>query len=613
MPGPIVHLQNIQNVPRYLRELGGHEGRALAELLEKDPCSPYANFGAQGPDFLVFSLKEYGTPLDEFANFLFGVYDALEPFIDFYETVVEPVADAIDDAITAVDQALFEGLFTQLGDTAALITGALQAQLAKIVTQNVDLFYGFYPKLQQGKPEDEWYWFDTWHYRRTGTLASTMWKLAQGDDDLMRYAVGYGSHIGADVAGHPFVNSIVGGPYRSHWHRHHLVENWIDAYARKGYPDSSRTKKCLGLTSKDTYVADAISGSYYSRLCEFPGGQLPGKLADLMVKAVDLTYDAAPGRPVPPKLTAADFDSTYRLWLMWFERATSIGSAKKPTPVPPPGSATAALFTDYVSGFPTIGGGGGGGGGGGFSVFDIFAAILAFIEWLVKSIAYTIEWTLTHIVDILTLPVTEALGLVKWLLYQVQKGVWQVYEEGRFALVLGGYISPEPGDFSRTPWGTAFINTASAHLTGGPSPSFGNYPLKQESHGFFGPMEHHLTYPGTPREFEATESAPLPFFGQNPDVILQGFHAYDPQVEDLYTAKEPYGTGPAFTHWTDSQTWAGHQFGSIPAFTARLLSGHMDDLPNFNLDADRGYGWKTWEPKKPDIDVVNPVDTSYIP
>ena len=105
----------------------------------------------------------------------------------------------------------------------------------------------------------------------------------------------------------------------------------------------------------------------------------------------------------------------------------------------------------------------------------------------------------------------------------------------------------------------------------GPSPSFGNYPLKQESHGFFGPMEHHLVYPGTPREFEATESAPLPMWGQNPDVILQGFHAYTSQVEDLYTAKEPYGTGSAFTHWTDSQTWATHQFGSIPAFTARLL------------------------------------------
>ncbi|TDN87741.1 hypothetical protein [Microbacterium sp. BK668] len=609
MPGPIVHLQNVLALPSYLRELGGDRGGEIAQLLQSDPCSPYANFGAQGPDFLVFSLKEYGTPLDEFANFLFGVYDALEPLIDFYEAVIEPVEDAIDDAITAVDQALFDGLLTQIGDTGTLLTSALQTQLAAIVTNNVDLFYGFYPKVQQGKPENEWYWFDTWHYRKTGEFASTMWKMAQGDDDLMRYAVGYASHIGGDVAGHPFVNAIVGGPYRSHWHRHHLVENWIDAYARKTVPDSKRTKKCLRLTSDDTYLGDAISGSYYYRLCEFPDGELPGKLADLLVKAVDAVYT---GPDVPPALNQTDFDTTYRLWLLWFERATTIGSAQKPTPVPPPGSASVSLFNDYASGVPSFPGGGGGGGGGGFSVLDIFAAIFGFIGWLIETLAYTVTWIITHSIDILTLPVTEALALVKWLLYQIQKLVWQVYEEGRFMLVLGAYLSPEPRDFARVPFGTAFINTAGAHLTGGPAPSFANYPLKQESHGLFGPIEHHLTYPGTPREFEATEAAPTVFFGQNPDVVLHGFHPWNPQVEDLYTAKEPYGVGPQFTHWTDSQTWNAHQFGSIPAFSARLISERIDDLPNFNLDADRGHGWKTWRARKPDIDVQNPVDVDYI-
>lgn len=610
MPGPIVHLHNIQGLPPYLREVGGERGRALADLLEADPCSPYASFGAQGPDFLIFSLKEYGTPLDEFVNFLFDCFDALEPFIDFYEAVVEPVEQAIDDAVTAADQALFNGLIGDIGATADLIGSALLVQLQKLVTGNLDLFYPFYPKIQQGAPEDQWYWFDTWHYRRTGRFASTMWQLAQGDDDLMRYVIGYGSHIGGDVAGHPFVNSVVGGPYRSFWHRHHLVENWIDAYARRNYPDSTRTKKCLGLSSKDTYLPDAIAGSYYYRLCEFPDGRLPDKLQDLLVKAVDLTYA---GTTVPPTLSGQDFDSTYRLWLAWFERATTIGSAQKPTPVPPPGSAASSLFTDFVSGFPSLSGGGGsgGGGGGGFSIWAVFAAIAAFIKWLIESIAYTVTWIITHVVDIITLPLTEALALVKWLLYQIRKGVWQIYEEGRFALVLGAYLAPEPRDFSRYPWGSAFINTASAHLTGGPAPTFYGYPHKQDKHGLLGPIEHHLLYPGTPLEHPFAEAAPTPFYGQNPDVILSGFHQYTPQVEDLYTAKEPYGTGSAFTHWTDQNTWTTAQFGSIKAFTARLLSQRIDDLPNLNLDADRGYGWKTWEPDKPDIEKQNPVPVRY--
>lgn len=611
MPGPIVHLHTVHGLPPYLREVGGERGRELADLLDADRCSPYTGFGAQGPDFLLFSLKEYGTPLDELVNFLFGVYDALEPFVDFYETVIEPVEQAIDDAVNALDQALFNGLIGDIGATADLIGAALLAQLQKIVTGNLDLFYPFYPKIQQGAPEDQWYWFDTWHYRRTGRLASTMWKLAQGDDDLMRYVIGYGSHIGCDVGGHPFVNAVVGGPYRSFWHRHHLVENWIDAYARRTTRDEPSIRRCLGLGPRDTYVTDSIAGSYYYRLCEFPDGRLPDKLADLLVKAADATYA---GTTAPPFLSAADYDSTYRLWLAWFERTTTIGSARKPTPVPPPGAATAALFTDFVSGFPSPpgSGGGGGGGGGGFSIWAIFAAIAAFVKWLIDVLAYTVSWIVTHVVDIFSLPITEALALVKWLLYQIRKGVWQIYDEARFALVLGAYLPPEPGDFARHPWGSAFINTASAHLTGGPSPTFSAYPHKQDAHGLFGPIEHHLLYPGTPLEREFAEAAPVPFYGRDPDVFLDGFHPYPPQVEDLYTAKEPYGTGPAFTHWTDQATWTTHQLGSVKAFTARLLSAHIDDLPNLNLDADRGYGWKTWVPDKPDLEAQNPVPVRYL-
>ncbi|MFT3874935.1 MAG: zinc dependent phospholipase C family protein [Propioniciclava sp.] len=607
MPGPIVHLQNVGMLPVYLRELGGHRGSELASLLEKDPCSPYAYFGSQGPDFLVFSLKEYGTPADEFANFLFGVYDALEPLISFYEAVVEPVEQAIEDAVKAVDQVVLGGLIDQIGQTGNLLASTFVNQLAVIATKNVDLFYGFYPKIQKGEPENSWYWFDTWHYRRTGRFASEMWRLAQGDDDLMRYALGYASHIGADVAGHPFVNAIVGGPYRSHWHRHHLVENWIDAYARLTIPDSSQVKSCLRLGGRDTYVSDAISGSYYYRLCEFPGAQLPPKLTRLITKAANSVYT---GPDVPPMLSATDLDTTYRLWLMWFERSTSIGTARKPTPVAPPLSAAGNLIKDFINGFPSIPGAGNSGNGGG--ILDIFAAIAAFIGWLVEAFVYVITWTLSHIPAILSLPISVALQTVKWLLYQVQKYVWEIYEEGRFLLVLGAYLSPEPRDFARVPFGTAFINTASAHLTGGPRPDFNKYPLKRGSHGLFGPSYHHLVYPGTPQEYPAAELAPAPFWGRPPDIVLRGFHHWNAQVEDLYWAKAPYGTGAAFTHWIDEQTWDSHQFGSIPAFSARLISDHIDNLPDFNLDADRGHGWKAWRARTPDIDAQNPVDVDYI-
>lgn len=608
MPGPIVHLQNVEGLSPYLRELGGDNGQALADLLDADPCSPYTGMGAQGPDFLFFSLKEYGTPLDELVNFIFGAYDAVEPFIEFYEKTVQPVENAIDAAIQAVDEAALQGLIGDIGKTADLISSTLLAVIARIATDNVDFFYPFYPKQQQGDPEDQWYWFDIWHYRRTGRFASTLWRLAneQNDDDLRRYAIGYGSHIGGDVGGHPFVNAIVGGPYRSHWHRHHLIENWIDAFAKNTYPDAGDMLGCLGLASSSS----SISSSQYYRLCQFPDDELPGKLADLFVKAVDETYA---GSTVPVTFSGTDFDTTYRLWLMWFKRLTTIGSAEKPTPVPPPGSATLTLINDFFSNFPSPPGFSGGGGGGGFSVWDLFAAVLKFLEWVAKSAAYTVDWIINHASDIVTLPLTEALALIKWLLYQIRKQVWTIYEESRFALVLGAYFVPEPRDFNRVPWGTAFINTASAGLTGGPTPYFlSPYPRKQESHGLFGPTEHHLIYPGTLRERPFSEAAPAPFYGTDPSIILSGWHPYDPQIEQTYTATAPYGSGPAFTHWTDWQTWTGYQFGSLREFSARLIGNHIDDLPNFSLDGDRGYAWKTWRADEPDIENQNPVPVTFI-
>ena len=140
----------------------------------------------------------------------------------------------------------------------------------------------------------------------------------------------------------------------------------------------------------------------------------------------------------------------------------------------------------------------------------MLAALFAFAKWVADVISYTVDWIVNHAIDILTLPYTEALGLIKWLLYQLQKALYELYDNLRFLMVLGGYFFPEPEDLNRTPWGRAFVNTAFAHETGGPAPSFGNYPLKQESHGLIGTTEHHLVYPSTARENPSRRAVPYP-------------------------------------------------------------------------------------------------------
>ncbi len=596
MPGTITHLIIQQKLPSYLKEFD--KTQRFATLLDKDPRSTYTAFGSMGPDFLFFSKNDYGEGLGDFIGFIFDVYDALEPLIDFYEENIEPVMAQIDAAINALDAALLDGLIKQIGDTASLLGKTALTAAEVLLVKNIDLFYPFKPRIQQGMEEREWFWVDYLHYRKTGTFCSELWKQAKDNDDLQRYCIGYASHIGSDIVGHSYVNAIVGGPYRTHWHRHKLVENWIDAYARNYYPDDSKTLQKLDLGADDTYVGNAVSGSYYYRLCKFPDGQLPRELTDIFLSAMEIVYGKEKMRPSQFEPDRDWLEDTYRIWLLWLQRSTEIGSAQPPAPVPPPGSAAWALLCDYAQGFPSFPGSGGSSGGG-FSFWGFFAAIARFLEWIGECIAYTVEWIVTHIVDIFKLPLTEALAFIKWLLYQIQVGVWNTYDRLRFALVMGGYTFPEPRDLTRYPEGKMFVNTSYVNLGLGISnPAyFYRYPQKQEHHDYFGPMEHHLYYPYTSDEMPRAEPAPRPFYGVYPEAFISKTYPRNHDADKLFACTKPYGSTDECTHKVDHDTWTTPQLGSALQFSARLIVDHMDDLPNFNLDADRGYGWKTWSGK----------------
>lgn len=83
----------------------------------------------------------------------------------------------------------------------------------------------------------KWWWMDILHYRRTGQFARTLQDFANhtGDPILIAYANGYFSHVGGDIVGHPYVNSIVGGPFRNHALRHMVVESLLDVQIWKDY------------------------------------------------------------------------------------------------------------------------------------------------------------------------------------------------------------------------------------------------------------------------------------------------------------------------------------------------------------------------------------------
>jgi len=71
---------------------------------------------------------------------------------------------------------------------------------------------------------------DLLHSRRTGTFLRVLHDKA-ADDKLKGYALGYLTSYAGKVCGNPFINSIVGGPYRTQWWRHRWISNYVDAWA----------------------------------------------------------------------------------------------------------------------------------------------------------------------------------------------------------------------------------------------------------------------------------------------------------------------------------------------------------------------------------------------
>ena len=628
-----MHLVVQQRLSRALANTPGGGGYSAA--LDEDPCSPYAAFGSMGPDFLFFTTREYGQGIEEtfgvnpvqgLVDFVFGVYDALEPLREFNDQYIVPIQVAIDQNVTQPLDDLLQGLISSVQHTAALLRGTVDAAVAAVVTDEVDFFYPFFPKLQRGKPESKWYWFDLLHYRRTGQFCNRLFTLAGNDRDLQRYAIGYASHVGTDIVGHPFVNAIVGGPYRAHWHRHKLVENWIDAWARHHYRDDPTVLGCLQVQPEDAYADDAISGSLWYRLIMFENEQMPGKLLELWTHALaDVFGPGGAGSGHPPLLEAGDIQSAYRLWFEWFERATTVGTMTPPEPPHDPlGHEAQVLFNDYVAHLPAQPSAAAGPPPppGQVNPRAFLLALKHFIEHLWHVAAYTLQWIADHVGAIAALGPTEALRLVVHLLFQVQVAVFQIWDDLRFMMVLHGYLFPEPRDLVTQPWGKAFVNTAFAATTGGPAPHPQRYPRKRPgwdgqapSYKLFGATAVHLKHPATPVERRRSEPMPRPFFARDPVAfITKPNPPPGAAVAALFSCTQPYGATTAATHKVDMDTRLTPQFGNAVDFSAALIARYLaGGMPDFNLDGDRGYAWKTWDvvdsalPAGKTIDTIDPA------
>jgi hypothetical protein len=69
--------------------------------------------------------------------------------------------------------------------------------------------------------------FLRWH--RSGTFARNLVDLAKTPSQRA-FAQGWLCHVAASVSGEPFIANITGGPYRTHWWRNMFVRNYVDSW-----------------------------------------------------------------------------------------------------------------------------------------------------------------------------------------------------------------------------------------------------------------------------------------------------------------------------------------------------------------------------------------------
>lgn len=203
----------------------------------------YANLGAIGPD-LFYALLDYDAPLQDMQNYLIKIGGSFSCVADLSEELNRYISGELG-VITL-------GVTTTLQASSALLMGVLKDfVLAMAVKAGANFWPLFEPRRQQNSdpsdpvnhednPRTKWFWADYLHYVRSGQFAKWLLDETWGNllgaphntqyQNLHAYALGYMTHYVVDVLGHPYVNQVVQSPWRTYWQRHHLVENFIDAY-----------------------------------------------------------------------------------------------------------------------------------------------------------------------------------------------------------------------------------------------------------------------------------------------------------------------------------------------------------------------------------------------
>jgi hypothetical protein len=613
----------------------GVDPRSLAMLMDAFPN--FAKLGAIGPD-LFFFLPDFrnqfgisvSSVLITVLNFLEELYEVLDPYIEKYERYLGPIEEDIAEELSRLTGGLSESVGNILGE----LLDILITKLEVLATEHIDFWEFFSLGLNKGYDEQAFLWSDMLHYRNTGQFARALWNNAQISEDpaLRAYALGYTTHVATDVTGHAFVNAISGGPFRLHWQRHHLVENHMDAHWYLNDPRSPRFgNNYPQLTESALYYDIAFQGEEGDPVPRpaYPMGntlrenwerrrrldidsELDAPIADLLLKSmIDVFYQNGKhpeilqgndGRP------SADLIRTAYDLLFRFLKLTTLDGFSHEPPDPPD------VFPNLD--FPTLGNAFDDPPGDGDNfwddLLDFTLAAIAVLAYIVLVAVYlaTLPWAI--LADIITFPLRLAL----W--YAFERPLFQLLKTFRQVLVMTGYLLPMEDEIAEslihlgntTASGMSNTMDDMKDVFGGAmpmpeesedKPTFRDphYPHAHPPQEWRQPWSYPSPPPALPDELPLTTAGPYPEEA-GPSVLFDDRRP-DPVIRDRF---EEAAT-PAAADAVGREVTPHSHLGDVVGFSEYLLwlvsrddpqpDGTKISLVDWNMDADRGYGYHCWD------------------
>ena len=693
MPGFAFQLEVLKQVQVELRRGDDADGSLLD--------SPYARLGAFGPDLLV-----YAPPIDTLASGLKGgtiltligqdirtLNNAdLHTLEDLFEKPVGAaysalfsnlVIEAWPDLIAVVqflqqaatiaqtqDTSQLKGFFaelpgiktklTNLSNTlgpglktmlslAALIVGGPWMEVAPALAQTLLL-------LPRANPKgDRPYEYLRWH--RSGQFAQALWSNAQSNNQKA-FALGWMSHLAASVTGEPFVNNIVGGPYRTHWWRNRLASNFVDAWTFGFFEESSNGQgfpsiegdtpspayedwaPLYGANLQDEFdvgdlahsvtngIPDAVtamsqgeSTSGTPNLLSQLAGQFPAEITTLIAAALEEAYPASVQTelPMPPSLTAGAFANAYvgAFSVYWFMTSGDgplgnniVGAPPSTTcgTTPPSWASSASSNAPPPQQGSVVN-------TSGSAVCAAVLAILALLAFLTDNIAAGVALTVAAIEDVPSASINwpQVQCDVWWLQSLVDKAL-NALRDGLWILTLAypppimlGSQDPDGNWIPATDWTNISTGEDPPAQLPDNEPPAGGVPLTKTNAFSRSNDDGRSRYPrGLDTGPDADGNAIIPdldFFRFPVNAPLETdnheYPANDVVAAGIYPNTIVNGLGVANGGVMQDGTFPTRNadFGDAVSNAIAVIQAKADGLSDYNLDGDRGYGWLGWRPE----------------